>query len=80
MVTTRHLRLAPTPTEARQEQRGGAVLEKLRDLNLKRKREAKRELLAELADHFSKEPERQVAHWQVVERLLVRAAELEGEG
>lgn len=71
------LRVVPNPDHARQERTGGAVLEKLRTLNLQKKREAKRELLKQLTDHYSKEPNRQVSHWQVVERLLVVGAELE---
>lgn len=74
-VQTRHLRPVPDSTE----QRGGDILDALRDLNLKTKANAKREILAELAQHYIEKPGEVLLSWEVAEQLLARAEEFKGE-
>jgi hypothetical protein len=69
------IRLVP-PTSA--EQRGGEVIEKLRDFHLQTKKLAKRELLAELIAHYMLAPEEQLSAYRVAKQLIEKDEELDG--
>jgi hypothetical protein len=67
-----------TPLRSVPEQRGGDVLEKLRDFNLATKRLAKREVLAELAAHYMQHPDQRLSGYEIAKQLLDKAEELNG--
>jgi hypothetical protein len=79
-VTTRHLRSVPNPDHARQEARGGAVLEKLRDLRAKQRQDTERDLLRSLARGVRAGPLVAIRSDQLAEKFDAMADEVGGEG